>query len=178
MFMHAATTLDLVPVDASMAALVRGDPHGLAVRLQASVPEAWPTFPHAFLAERFAEAECRARGPWGGFVFVDRGREALVGNGGFKGAPDAAGEVEIGYEVAPAFRRAGYATRATRELVRRAFDAPAVRRVMARTLASSVESAGVLVKCGFQRVGETPNDRLGPIWTWARTRSVLMDAAA
>lgn len=173
--MKNAATLELIAVDAELAYLVREDHVALAVLLRASIPDAWPSFPHAFAAERFKETPGREQGSWGGFLFLDRGCAALVGNGGFKGAPNVAGEVEIGYEVAPTLRRRGYATQATRELVRRAFRDSAVRCVTAHTLASSLASAGVLNKCGFQRVAVQADDKLGPIWKWARTRSVLMD---
>ena len=59
----------------------------------------------------------------------------LVGWGGFKGPPDADGAVEIGYAVAPAWEGRGVATAAVAELLREAWAAPGVRRVLAHTLA-------------------------------------------
>lgn len=166
----------LVSVGPEVAALVRERPLALALQLGISVPEGWPVFPHAFREDNFSAEALSARGSWGGFLFIDRKRRALVGNGGFKGAPDIAGEVEIGYEVAPAFRRSGYATQATRELLRRAFLSDAVRCVNAHTLASSVESAGVLRKSGFQLVSEKLDDQYGTIWKWSRSRTVPINA--
>ena len=44
----------------------------------------------------------------------------VVGHAGFHGPPDEAGMVEIGYSIAPDFRRRGYARSALTELLRRA----------------------------------------------------------
>lgn len=149
--------------------MVRADRPGLARDLLVSTPKEWPQFPHAFEKDRFSGKPDEPNA-WGGFFFVDEVRAALVGNGGFKGAPDAKGMVEIGYEVAPAHRRLGYATQATMLLLAQAFGHRAVQSVTAHTLASSEASAGVLKKTGFKPVSEIPNDKLGPILKWEITR--------
>jgi [ribosomal protein S5]-alanine N-acetyltransferase len=73
----------------------------------------------------------------------------VVGMGGFTGPP-CDGEVEIGYQVAPAFRGRGIATAAVRAWVARA-RAAGLRRVVARTHPRPGSSATVLARAGFVR---------------------------
>jgi ribosomal-protein-alanine N-acetyltransferase len=77
----------------------------------------------------------------------------LVGAGGFKGAPDPDGIVEIGYSVLPEFQRRGYALEAVLGWVTFAFAQPKVRMICAHTLASAAGAIGVLKKAGFRAVG-------------------------
>ena len=76
-------------------------------------------------------------------------RPALVGVAGYKGSPDVAGVVEIGYGVVPEQRRRGFASEAVRALVARAFADPRVTAVTAQTLAGLDASIGVLRGTGF-----------------------------
>lgn len=46
--------------------------------------------------------------PWGVWLMIERREQALVGDLGFHGRPDAGGVVVIGYEVLPSFRGRGY----------------------------------------------------------------------
>jgi RimJ/RimL family protein N-acetyltransferase len=72
-----------------------------------------------------------------------------VGVAGYKGAPDVAGVVEIGYGVVPEQRRRGFASEAVRALVSRAFADPRVTAVTAQTLPGLDASIGVLRGTGF-----------------------------
>ena len=89
----------------------------------------------------------------------------LVGSGGFVGPPDH-GVVEIGYEIAPEFRRRGYATAATRAMVAKAAVAGGVHTVIAHTLAHENPSTGVLRRVGFRFAGEWPDQEQGAVWRW------------
>jgi len=51
---------------------------------------------------------------------------------GFKGPPDANGEVEIGYGIDPAYRQKGYTTEAVQRLIAWAFGDPACHSVVSR----------------------------------------------
>lgn len=102
-------------------------------------------------------------------LFVDRETRRLVGLGGYKGAP-LEGMVEIGYAVAPAFRSRGLATEAVEGLTNAAFFDPAVKAVVAHTLAEPNASTKVLQKCGFAYIGETMMPEDGAVWRWEHAR--------
>lgn len=75
--------------------------------LELKLPDEWPAFPEAFAlhgADPLANPP-HPTTPWPGCFFVDRALRAVVGNGGFAGAPTPDGEIEIGYEVPPAYQR-------------------------------------------------------------------------
>jgi [ribosomal protein S5]-alanine N-acetyltransferase len=87
---------------------------------------------------------------WLTHLIVEGG--SVVGMGGFTGPPRD-GEVEIGYQVAPARRGRGVATAAVRAWVGRA-RAAGVRRVVARTdpASGTVDASdAVLRRVGFSR---------------------------
>lgn len=91
------------------------------------------------------------------------GDDRLVGTCGYKGPPNADGEVEIGYAVIESEQRRGYASAAIRLLVERALRDPRVRAVAAETIPALVGSQAVLNRCGFTLVSRTPNDEVGEI---------------
>jgi [ribosomal protein S5]-alanine N-acetyltransferase len=86
--------------------------------------------------------------------------------GGFKGAPDQEGMVEIGYGISPAYRNNGYASEAAEALVRFALSRPEVRIVRAHTLPEPNASTRVLERCGMQRLGEHVDPEDGLVWRW------------
>ncbi len=74
-----------------------------------------------------------------------------AGMAGFKGQPDAGGEVEIGYGIDRAYRRQGYMTETVRALIAWAFDDPACRVVTAKkVLRSNIGSQRVLANAGMR----------------------------
>lgn len=168
-------TLTIRPATAAqLDALIR-DPARLERELGATLPDAgWPEFPEAVtftsdvLRQRPEEAD------WWMYFFVDETLPAVVGSGGFKGAP-VEGSVEIGYEVAPRFRGRNYATRAAELLVRRAFEAADVQVVAAHTLAQDGPSARVLAKVGFTRTATVEDPEVGAVWRWETTRSAFRE---
>ena len=149
-------------------ALVRADLAGapaFAAALGFGVPTEWPPAHHDEAALRWTLDALEQEGaPLGWHLHYVAALGAggrptsLVGAGGFKGPPDERGTVEIGYSVLPSMRRRGFATEAACALVRRAFETPAVTRVVAETLPELEASIGVLRKCGFQ-IAEDPSER-------------------
>ncbi|MFF3562360.1 GNAT family N-acetyltransferase [Streptomyces sp. NPDC002574] len=78
----------------------------------------------------------------------------VVGHAGFHGPPDATGMVEIGYSVAPRFRRQGYARSTLAELLRRAAAEPSVTTVRATIAPDNVASLATIAGGGLVEVGE------------------------
>ncbi|WP_307814017.1 GNAT family N-acetyltransferase [Streptomyces sp. N35] len=91
---------------------------------------------------------------WGTYVLVREADGLAVGAMGFHSAP-VEGRVEVGYDVAAAARRHGYATQALRALTTWALDSVPV--VFARTDPGNEASQRVLVKAGFVRVPSAPD---------------------
>jgi RimJ/RimL family protein N-acetyltransferase len=127
-----------------------------------TLPEFWPEFPEAFA---IGEASAAPVEPWTGYLFINRDQPIVIGNGGFVSAPDACGTVEIGYEIAPAYRSVGYATEAAGAMIDIAFNHGA-HSVIAHSLAGPNASNAVMNKVGMHFVGEIDNSEVGPIWRW------------
>lgn len=94
---------------------------------------------------------------WVNWYFVlrndDSGGRSVIGNGGFRGRPDAEGTVEIGYSILGAFQNLGYATEAVRALLEWAFSHAEIQRIFAETYPKLKKSIRVLEKNGFSLVG-------------------------
>jgi ribosomal-protein-alanine N-acetyltransferase len=131
-----------------LTALAEGD-EVFAERFGVPVVAGWIGFPEALPFAVDAAREHDAD-PWGSHLFFDDDG-ALVGFGGFKGAPSA-GRVEVGYAVAPSRQGRGIATAATLWMIDRAREA-GVEAVIAHTLAEVNASTAVLERCGFVHVG-------------------------
>jgi ribosomal-protein-alanine N-acetyltransferase len=133
-------------------------------RFSIPVVSGWVGFPEA-LAAALDGARRGDADPWGSHLIFDDADGALVGFGGFKGAPSD-GEVEIGYAIAPTRRGRGLATAAARVMVERARSA-GVRTVLAHTLATPNPSTSVLAHCQFARVATLLDADLGAqVWRW------------
>jgi RimJ/RimL family protein N-acetyltransferase len=144
-------------------ALIAGD-DVFTERFSIPVVPGWVGFPEALPAARDGARRCDAD-PWGSQLIFDETDGALVGFGGFKGAP-ANGEVEIGYAIAPARRGRGLATAAATVMIERA-RAAGVRTVLAHTLAEPNPSTSVLTHCRFTRTATLPDPDLGTdVWRW------------
>jgi ribosomal-protein-alanine N-acetyltransferase len=157
-------TLAVVPAStAHLRALLRGDgtfEHEFGLRLAADLIGFDGMLEHALAA-----LENGVEPRWSTHLFVHRVDRAVVGIGGFTGAPQQ-GAVEIGYSVAPGYRGAGLATAAARRLVARAEQSGDVRLVVAHTLPAPGPSTAILHRLGFVRVGEVVDPDEGPVWRW------------
>lgn len=92
----------------------------------------------------------------------------LVGLCGYKAAPSPSGDVEIGYNVAPARRRLGHATRAVAAIVTYAECDPRVRELRAEVAVGNAASERVLAANGFERVGTRYGRDEGELSLWSR----------
>ncbi|MGH7506225.1 MAG: GNAT family N-acetyltransferase, partial [Longimicrobiales bacterium] len=161
---HGILTARLALIPATAEALHADLAGGaaLAAALDVDVPDDWP--PDLYDADAIHwTLRALERDPvaatWLGHYFVLRAippataRPLLIGTGGFKGAPDATGTVEIGYSIVTSHRRQGFATEAALGLLGYAFADAAVRRVTGETLPDLVASIGVMEKVGMRLVG-------------------------
>lgn len=78
----------------------------------------------------------------------------VVGYAGFHGPPDGAGMVEIGYSVAPGYRRQGYARTMLTELLRRAAAESVVKTARVTISPENTASLATISGFGFVEVGE------------------------
>jgi [ribosomal protein S5]-alanine N-acetyltransferase len=173
--MITSGNLHLIPVSrAHKEALAAGKPE-LALLLGVTVPQGWPHFPQAFtLPAPGAPQETPHDVHWWGYFFIDTARGRLVGNGGFKGGPDDAGAVEIGYEVATEYWNLGYATQAAKAMIAFAFAQPGVNEVAAHTLTEGNASNGVLQKAGMELVPGVIEMGSMKVWKWRIGRAAFV----
>jgi RimJ/RimL family protein N-acetyltransferase len=167
---HLTVKTKRLELIAGTAHLVRAnldDPEGLARQLDVTSPRISPPSSEARAAlESMAQAleKSPEETGWWCWYFVshDRaaGRRILIGNGGFKGPPDTAGTVEVGYSVLPQFRERGYATEAVNALVVWAFEEPRVQSVIAETARDNAASIRVLDKASFVQRGKGSEESL------------------
>ncbi|NJO87245.1 MAG: GNAT family N-acetyltransferase [Lewinella sp.] len=146
-------------------AALAGD-HALAAALDVSIAPAWIKKRQLY----YLSSKQILPTAWGVyFLLVDTTEGPwLVGLAGFNGPPSKAGWVELGYEIAPSFRRRGIATAATAQLVALALAAtePIVFGIEALTSAAENYSTRVLRNNGFQRVEASTEY----YWRWRRAR--------
>lgn len=114
-------------------------------------------------------ADNPALAQWWMHFIIHEADNTLIGLGGFKGAPEH-GQVEIGYEIAPAYRLRGLATEAARGMVDHALADPRVDHVLAHTLPVDSASTTILQRLGLRFIEalEDPDD--GPVWRWRLDR--------
>ncbi len=86
------------------------------------------------------------------WAVVERGSGLVIGDVGFKGAPNELGAVDIGYGIAPCAREKGYATEAVLAAMAWAFAQPGVRRISAECLEDNVASIHILKKSGMKEL--------------------------
>ena len=140
-----------------MLRLELGNRAELARLLGAALPEDWPPGEYDEAAILYFLEETEAKGEagagWLNWYAVTRQEPLLLaGCGGFLGAPDTEGSVEIGYSMAKAARRRGLAGEMVAALVASAF-ARGVRRIVAHTTRENIASIAVLTKNGFCEKG-------------------------
>ncbi|MFJ8547384.1 GNAT family N-acetyltransferase [Streptomyces sp. NPDC093586] len=139
-----------------MSALLAGDLSGASRTAGVSLTEYFVTdqarWLWQFRLDQMAADPGHARWMVRQAVVGDQG--LVVGHAGFHGPPDEVGMVEIGYSVAPDFRRQGYARSTLIELLRRAAAERAVTTVRASISPDNVASLATISGFGFVQVGE------------------------
>lgn len=150
--------------------ILEGDSH-IAALLKINVIENWTEFGSPIF--QFALGKI-IKNPdsvkWWTYLPIHMESNTLIGSCGFKGPPNDAGEVEIGYEVANVFRNKGYATQISNQLIDIAFKENKVKSIIAHTLAEPNASVRVLQKCKFEFVEQINDPEDGLIWKWQLMR--------
>ncbi len=116
---------------------------------------------------------------WWTQLFFDEPTGHLVGSGGYKGPP-VQREVEIGYEIAPGYRRQGYATAATlvmtrarvRDRARGCGDRAHPRR------GERVDEGAALIRLRVRRRGAGPRRRTRVALGVRLSRNLTPDSSA
>jgi [ribosomal protein S5]-alanine N-acetyltransferase len=90
---------------------------------------------------------------WLTWYAVLTNENTLVGGAGFKGAPNTAGMVEIGYSVLPEYQKRGIASEIVEALCKWAFEHDSVKCIEAETVPDNSGSLKVLSKNGFEFIG-------------------------
>ena len=90
---------------------------------------------------------------WGLWLLMHTADHVVFGSAGFKGKPDDRGTIEIGYGIAPDYRRQGYTFEAAKGLVEWGFTHPEVRQINAECLPDNIGSARILQKLGMTNLG-------------------------
>jgi [ribosomal protein S5]-alanine N-acetyltransferase len=152
--------LILVPSTEEILMAEIEDQDRLAFLLGAQIPYNWPPEMYDDAIPFFLKLlrEKPSRLGWLGWYWLKREpapeRPALIGNGGFKGEPDAQGTVEIGYSVLPQFEGHGYATEGSKGLLDWVLGRAEVKRVIAQASPQNRASERVLEKLGFSLKGD------------------------
>lgn len=138
----------------------------LSKHLGVNVPDKWTEFGEpAYKWTYDALEKPDSKQQWWSYLPIWKEKNTLIGGGGYKGEPKN-GMVEIGYEIAEAYRCKGFATEMAAALIEHAFQYNEVNKVQAHTLAAENESGSVLKKCGMKKVEELEDPEDGKIWRW------------
>lgn len=145
--------LTLVAATSEIVAADLAGRQALAEALDAEVTDEWPPELYDSPAMRVAQEQLRdpSEHGWSLWYLLCNLFEPprVIGICGFKGKPDRAGSVEIGYSVLRSYRFQGYASEAVARLVHWAFSHQHVREVTAETLPHLRQSIRVMEKNGF-----------------------------
>ena len=106
--------------------------------------------------------------PWLARAIVLRAERRVVGAAGFHAPPDERGRAELGYEIASADRRRGFAREAVVALMAWAVAHGEVRAFVASIAPGNAASRGLVASLGFVRVGEQIDPIDGLEWVYER----------
>lgn len=160
----------IIPCDDTLFEAIRMGNNTLARVMGVNVPKKWTEFRDT-LGPSFLRWKANpALRDWWTHLIVYKPDNMLIGVCGYKGEPNEAGEVEIGYEIRITHRQRGLGTEVARALVAHAFSTGLVTTVVAHTLAEDNPSVKILEKIGFEKCKEINDSDEGLIWRWELKR--------
>lgn len=109
---------------------------------------------------------CPREPMFGGYLVEHKALKTVVGTCGFRNGPLADGSVEIAYHTFEPFEGRGYSTASAQAMITLASKHPAVRRIIAHTLATPGPSPRILEKVGMRFLGVVEDPEDGPVWGW------------
>lgn len=171
--------LQLIPCDLQHFHAIINDERQLESLLQVKLADEWLGFPAAREAMQPSYEHLKSHPEilgWWTYLFLHKPDRTLIGLGGFKGLVNEEGMVELGYEIAPGYRRRGLAMEAAKGMIEFAFAHPEIKRVDAHTLAEKNASTGVLAKVGMQFVESVEDPKDGEVWRWSISRDQYAEA--
>lgn len=143
----------LAPADAETLFAYRSDP---AVAVMQGWAPASRSEADAFIA-RLAQIPFASPGTWSQVGIVEAQSDLLIGD--FGAHVDAAGDAgEIGYTIAPAFHRRGYATEAITAALAELAGLHGIRHFIARVAPGNIPSIALLTRLGFVEDGAIGED--------------------
>ncbi|MHB8062952.1 MAG: GNAT family N-acetyltransferase [Ruminiclostridium sp.] len=86
------------------------------------------------------------------WMIVKKDNMIVIGDAGFKGKPDANGEVDIGYSIIEKEQKKGYGFETVKKLADWAFSQREVHFITASCLINNITSARILEKIGMQEI--------------------------
>jgi RimJ/RimL family protein N-acetyltransferase len=135
---------------------INGDPESMryfAATMNRAESDAWAARMRAHFAEH----------GWGFWVVAEAATGDFVGVVGLMTIPwqaDFTPAIEIGWRIAPAFRRQGYAEEAARAAVEFGFGALGLAAIVAFTVPGNAASWKLMEKLGMRHEGEFDHPRL------------------
>lgn len=157
--------LRLTPSTQQTLRLELDDPAAFAALLGVRLPQDWPPGEYdrdaiQFFLEKMIKGGPEAVGWYGWYAILEATKPAaLVGCGGYLGAPDETGCVEIGCSICEQWRGQGLAKELVQALVNRA-SAHGAKKIVAHTTKANLASIAVLRNCGFQQVVSSGTEQL------------------
>jgi RimJ/RimL family protein N-acetyltransferase len=139
---------------------------GLERRLDVVIPDDFPVFPEGIDWWRTRMRSEPDVVGWAIWLIIRKSDRVVIGDGGFKGPPNGAGEVEIGYALVEAARGNGLGKEFARKLTDWAFAHEEVAAVLAETLVDGYASIGVLKSLGMNQIGQYEDPDEGAILQW------------
>ncbi len=85
------------------------------------------------------------------WLVIDKQKNAIVAELGFKGEPDHRGEIEIGYGTMPDQQGKGYMTKAVSAMINWASNRDDVTSILAETHKNNIASIRIVEKNGFEQ---------------------------